>query len=44
MPLIADSTSLAVVGFLHIVGANPLENVTEQIELPVRVGSRSARR
>ena len=40
MPLIADSTSFELSGFLDIVGTYPLEHLAEQIELPVGVGGR----
>ena len=33
MPLIADSTSLLVVGFLDVVGADALKDVAKQVKL-----------
>ena len=43
MPLTAASTSFEFVRLLDVVGANPLENVAEQIELPISIGRGSAR-
>ena len=40
----ADSMSLEIVGLLDIVGANALEDVAEQIELAIGVGSGGGRR
>ena len=43
MPLIAGFDQLGVIRLLDVVGAHALEHVTEQIELPVGVGSRRLR-
>ena len=43
MPLIADFDQLGVVRLLDVVGADALEHVAEQVELPVGVGGRRLR-
>ena len=37
MPLIAEFDELALIGLLDVIGAHPLEHLTEQIELAVGV-------
>ncbi len=43
MPLMANSTSLLVIRLLDVMGAHPLEDVAEQVELPVGIGRRRPR-
>ena len=43
MPLIAELDEFSVVGFLDIIGTHPFEQVAEQAELTIGVGSRGLR-